>query len=159
MTATSELEQLQMSANAFELVLSNESWFELMHWHPDFYGTGNTNPNARDVCVLLAKQYLTTAMRALRGWTKESQCWCLIDAMDSAQDSIYVHTRNPNRDNFPYAFEDVAWHVSAPLWIAEAFLSDEYVIGVSGNAPELLYWIVEKLPHPLVNADLVSNDE
>jgi hypothetical protein len=89
---------------AFSLELSDESWFDLMHWHPEIDGAGNEAPAAREKSVLLAKQYLTAAMRELRAWTQESQCWCLFDAADSGQDAVYVHTRNPNRENFPYAF-------------------------------------------------------
>jgi hypothetical protein len=44
-----------------------------------------------------------------------------------------------------------------PSWASNAFPSDEYMIGFSGSAPDLLYWIVEKVPHRLVNADLVLN--
>lgn len=100
MSTSDEFQQLQMSADSFSLDLSEESWFELMHWHPDIYGTGNASPEARGSCARLAKQYLATAMKALRGWSKPSQCWCLLDPFDSGQDSIYVHTENPNRPNF-----------------------------------------------------------
>lgn len=154
MSTTPELEQLQLSADSFSLDLSDESWFELMHWHPDIYGTGNASQDARGICTSLAKQYLTTAMSALRRWNKASQCWCLLDPADSGQDSVYVHTKNPNRSNFPYEFEEVTWGVLAPSWVTAVFSPAEYVIGVSSKEPELLYWVVEKKSHPRVNADL-----
>lgn len=154
MNTSSELEQLQMSADAFSLALSEESWFELMHWHPDIYGTGNADLEARKACTSLAKQYLSTAMNALRWWSKPSQCWCLIDPSDSGQDSIYVHTKNPNRASFPFEFEGVAWGAEAPAWVTAIFPIAKYLVGSSGSGPELLYWVVELESHHLVNAGL-----
>ncbi len=154
MSTSFALQQMQRNADSFSLELSEESWFELMHWHPDIYGTGNASPSARGVCTSLAKQYLTTAMEALREWNKASQCWCLLDSGDSGQDSVYVHTENPNRANFPYPFEDVTWGVEAPIWVTTVFAPANYTVGVSGKSPELLYWVVEKTPHPVVNTDL-----
>lgn len=157
MSTSSELQQLQMSADSFALELSDESWFELMHWHPDIDGTGNASPTARGASILLAKQYLSTAMKALRGWSKASQCWCLLDPSDSGQDSVYVHTENPNHSSFPYEFEGVTWGVAAPAWVTDTFPPAAYVVGSSGEGSELLYWVVESEPHPLVNAGLVQN--
>jgi hypothetical protein len=156
MGTSSELEQLQMTANSFELQLAHDSWFELMHWHPDIYGTGNASPAARHACTLLAKQYLCTAMSALRTWHKESQCWCILDPSDSGEDAVYVHTENPNRPNFPYQYEGVSWDFSAPSWVISVFSSPQYLIGRSGEGEGLLYWVVESSHHPLVNRRLPS---
>jgi hypothetical protein len=146
----------QMSADAFSLDLFEESWFELMHWHPDIYGTGNAGAEPRAACALIARQYLTTAMNALRGWSKVSQCWCLFDPSDSEQDSIYVHTENPNRANFPYKFEGVSWDTDPPKWLVATFPATKYVVGSSGQSPELLFWVVERESHHLVNTNLVQ---
>lgn len=144
MPKTSGLQQLKLTADAFDLELSGDSWFELMHWHPDMHGLGNADEEARIFCLQLAKQYLSKVMRALNSWPKPSQCWCLIDPSDSAQDSIYAHTENPNRPNFPYDFKNVRWDVTAPLWIGEVFSEAEYRIGISGTQTAHLYWIIER---------------
>jgi hypothetical protein len=156
MDTSSKLRELQMAADSFGIELSRESWFELMHWHPDTFGVGNVNQETREACLLLAKQYLTSAMNSLRKWSKPSQCWLLLDPFDSSQDAIYVHTENPNRLNFPYKFEDITWGVAGPQWILPAFPSSEYMVGINKvESLEPLCWIIERKPHPLVNANLV----
>jgi len=125
-----------------------------MHWHSDIDGIGNSSATAREVSLAAARQYLSTAMAALRGWSKPSQCWCLLDPLDSGQDAIYVHTENPNRPSFPYEFDEVTWGIEAPAWVAAAFPPEAFMVGASGQAPELVYWVVERASHTLLNVGL-----
>lgn len=41
---------------------------------------------------------------------KPFQIWIIIDLNDSGQDAIYMHTKNPNSNNFP-----IKWQFTKPL--------------------------------------------
>lgn len=144
MTAAADWQQRGLAADAFTLELSGDSWFELMHWHPDMRGWGNAGSDARHTCLLLVRRYLAKAMQALATWPVPSQCWALIDPADSGQDAVYVHTRNPNRDNFPYDFDEVTWDVAGPAWLAAVFPENAYRVGRSGAEEESLYWVLQR---------------
>ncbi|AHM59273.1 hypothetical protein D770_05030 [Flammeovirgaceae bacterium 311] len=80
---------------------SPDSWFDLYHLHIDNFGLGNKSWKAR-------KQHLDALFRLadkieekLACYPKHFQYWIQIDEMDSSEDAIYVHSENPNSNNFP----------------------------------------------------------
>lgn len=156
MNIASELHQLQMTSDAFSLELRTDTWFELMHWHPDIYGTGNAGAEARSACLAIARQYLDKALAELFVWGKPSQCWFLAEENDSEEDALYIHTPNPNRPNFPYLFEGVEWRVPAPLWLASHFPESDFVHGQSQFNGATLYWVVPSNPPSTVNCELLG---
>lgn len=157
MNIASELRQLQMTSDAFSLELKSDSWFELMHWHPDIYGTGNSGADARSACLTIARQYLDKALAELSAWGSPSQCWFLSEEHDSGEDALYVHTPNPNRQNFPYPFKGVEWHMPAPAWLAPHFPEPDFVHGQSQFSGARLYWVVPSHPPSMVNSELVES--
>ena len=100
-----------------------DGWFEYWHTHPDWRGEGNRG--ARDRRRHLAAGF--TLFRRLLEQAAQArgpvQVFMLVDALDSSQDAVYVHTPNPNRDNFPMRYENVAWDVPVPVILRE-FLAD-----------------------------------
>ncbi|MBK8337043.1 MAG: hypothetical protein IPL03_10830 [Sterolibacteriaceae bacterium] len=145
-----------MPSDAFSLELKPDSWFELMHWHPDMDGAGNASAEARSACLTIARQYLDKALAELSTWGKPSQCWFLAEENDSGEDAIYVHTPNPNRQNFPYPFEGVKWHVPAASWLASQFPEPDFVHGQSQFNGAVLHWVVPSRPPGMVNSELVD---
>jgi hypothetical protein len=77
-----------------------------MHWHADWAGMGNLSRRDRTA-----------------GWPRPHQCWLLIDARDSSQDAVFLHTPNPNADNFPCVFAGTAWDAPVPELLRE-FVAD-----------------------------------
>lgn len=77
------------------------SWFDLWHTHFDWEGDGNKSWKKR-VAYLeeLLKQY-QSLKKKLSTYPKEYQLWIAIYELDSSQDAVYIHTKNPNADNFP----------------------------------------------------------
>lgn len=138
----SHLEQLKLSADSWSLKTGVNEWYELMHWHPDIYGSGNADSESRQYCLKLLRQYFDRGLKALVVWDKPAQCWALVDPNDSSQDAFYVHTPNPNRDNFPYEFEEVTWGVAAPEWLSSAFPLNLFKFGESEYEGAKLYWVV-----------------
>lgn len=116
-------------------------WFDLWHTHVDWRGEGNADPDVRREClrVLFAAWERVEALGTTLAvpW----QSWVVINVEDSGQDAVYLHTPNPNRDNFPYPFRDVAWGAVPPEWLAEFVAGDEYDVGRSEFEGAGLYWV------------------
>lgn len=79
----------------------DNSWFDLYHIHIDNSGLGNKSWKSR-------KQHLDALFRIaqkiedrLSNYSKDFQYWIEISENDSYEDSIYIHTANPNGTEFP----------------------------------------------------------
>jgi hypothetical protein len=115
-------------------------WLDLWHTHVDWTAHGNRSAAARheSLAALFAAWEEVDAWAV--GLTRPWQSWLVIDAEDSGQDAVYLHTPNPNRDNFPYAFDRVDWDMTAPTWLAP-FLTAGLQLGLSDNTGAILYWV------------------
>ena len=113
--------------------LDASRWFDLWHVHPDqVAGVG------RWAALRAAWAKVEAAGRAAgRPW----QSWVLIDPADARDDAVYLHTPNPNRDNFPYAFEDVSWGAEPPTWLGELVDPLTVELGRSEHDGASLYWV------------------
>jgi hypothetical protein len=87
-------------------------WFELWHAHPN---DGDATERWANLLDSWARADETARSTGLP-W----QSWLLIDLAELRDDAVYLHTPNPNRDNFPYPFEVVAWAAEPPGWAAPA---------------------------------------
>src|SRR5258708_27262684 len=78
-----------------------KSWFDLWHTHVDWGGEGNKDWKKREKFLTellgLYEQYKVS----LSKYPRDYQLWVKIDDKDSGQDAVYIHTKNPNTDNFP----------------------------------------------------------
>jgi len=77
------------------------SWFDFWHTHADWDGKGNKDWHSR-------KRYLSKLLKTfnelrerLSDYPHDFQLWIMINEKDSADDCVYIHTKNPNGDNFP----------------------------------------------------------
>lgn len=97
-------------AEALSLSVGDEDWYDLWHYHPDWYGYGNRSWAMR-ARHLEAVAYAQCA-RQLSRFSQPYQLWIYLDAHDASQDAVYVHSPNPNRSNFPLVFDGAEWGVS-----------------------------------------------
>ena len=66
-----------------------------------------------------------------------------VNTHDSPGDALYVHTPNPNADNYPYRFDGYTWeHVRVPGWLQEFSGSGQYEVGETVWERERRYVIV-----------------
>lgn len=94
-------------------VLQRNKWYDTMHWDVDWHGLGNLSwPNRKShLAAFFTTQPLASQTQE---WTEPRQCWLVIDALDSSQDAVYLHTPNPNQENFPLSFDWVQWNTEIP---------------------------------------------
>jgi len=93
---------LEKSFNPENLSFKGENaWFDFYHFHIDNTGLGNRSWKSReqhlDALFLIAEKIETK----LDGFEKPFQYWIEIYENNSWDDSVYIHTENPNQQNFP----------------------------------------------------------
>jgi hypothetical protein len=112
--------KLIRDAQNFLPSLENDDWYDMWHYHADWKGYGNLGWKFRfkhieALCVIYQK-----FADSLKNYGKPYQLWIYLDQNDAAQDAVYFHTQNPNRDNYPCKFEDAQWGIP----IIEQFFSE-----------------------------------
>ena len=133
---------MQLTAEtAFTYVDPNE-WFDFWHTHPDWDGKGNSKPENRLRAIELTYSLLKKAVELTNHRVNDCQCWAVIEE-DSAQNSVYIHTPNPNFSNFPFEFEGVEWGATNES-MEKIIDSSSYEIGLLVDSNEKTYFIRKK---------------
>ncbi len=109
--------------NATRVEVCESGWFDHKHWHVDWLGLGNVSWRERRSHLMALFAMYRDVLRKTGGWIAPHQCWLQINAVDSSQDAVFLHTRNPNKDNFPIGFEWVVWDADVPARLRE-FMTD-----------------------------------
>jgi hypothetical protein len=122
-------------------MLAGANWFDLWHTHVDWRGEGNAGPQERQPFLRALFALWAEVETVARDLTCPWQSWLVIDAGDSSQDAVYLHTPNPNRDNFPYPFAGVVWGVEPPDWLAELLTGTGAEVGRSDHEGAELFWV------------------
>jgi len=82
-----------------------DSWFDLWHIHTDFEGDGNKDFKTRLIFLKKLLQEYSKYKFKLEKYSRPYQIFIVIDENDSSEDAVYIHTENPNNDNFPVKIE------------------------------------------------------
>src|SRR5687767_162580 len=94
--------RLRREAESDRIPSGGRGWFDMWHTHPDRRGHGNLGGCHRRLHLqagfLIFERYLAEAAEI----GAPMQVFMSIDALDSSQDAVWVHTPNINRDNFPF---------------------------------------------------------
>jgi hypothetical protein len=130
-------------ADRFQLDVSASAWYDLWHTHIDGEGMGNSSAAARALYLQALFSIFEKAIDQTRNWENPSNIWVLFVPENSEDDSLYVHTPNPNKgSSFPYPFEGVTWGVEPPLAI-RPFLKAAYEVGDS-HYNGTMFWVRER---------------
>lgn len=78
-----------------------KSWFDLWHMHVDWDGKGNKDWGTRKEYLRQLLETFDQLKLKLKAYTHDFQLWIMIDENESGDDAVYIHTKNPNADNFP----------------------------------------------------------
>ena len=80
---------------------NDDSWFDFYHIHIDNTGLGNSSWKSRVQHLNALFEVATKIETKLKYYNKDYQYWIQISEIDSYEDSIYIHTKNPNKSKFP----------------------------------------------------------
>lgn len=86
----------------YELDFDGNSWFDFWHTHLDYYGYGNYSIKIRKQHLKGLFNLFYELKEELENWGKPYQMWIEISSNDASIDALFIHSANPNEDNFPY---------------------------------------------------------
>lgn len=81
------------------------SWFDLWHTHLEWDGAGSQSWSLRSKHLEQLLEVYQQLSTKLQGYPHPYQLWIEIDENDAAGDAVYLHTPNPNADNFPIQYK------------------------------------------------------
>lgn len=134
--------RLRRRAEAFELSRPG-GWYDMWHTHPDWRGDGNRGGRHRRRHLEAGFIMSERALRQAAATGRPMQVFMSIMVRDAAQDAVWVHTPNPNRDNFPFTFPDVQWDVPPPPILRDLLAGRPWQLGRLPGSPGV-YWIRER---------------
>jgi hypothetical protein len=114
---------------ATRIELGENGWYDRMHWHVDRRGLGNSSWRERRSHLVALFAMYHDLLRKTSAWIAPHQCWLLINAVDSSQDAVYLHTPHPNNDDFPIGFEWVQWGADVPQRLREFVTEPSWQFG------------------------------
>ncbi|WP_230199709.1 hypothetical protein [Bacillus andreraoultii] len=60
---------------------------------------------------------------------KPYQSWVKLVDEDAGLDAVYIHTPNPNEDNFPLKIENINWDCTVPKYFKDLINLNEFNVG------------------------------
>lgn len=135
----------ETKVNNYDLKIEKDSWFDLWHTHLDFYGYGNNNLKIRKehmkANIALYKDFQET----LQELEMPYQLWIEIVEEDASLDAIYLHTSNPNQNNFPFKIDNVNRNCTIPTYLNGVINLNEFNVGQYKSESSTIYLIQKKL--------------
>lgn len=131
------LPEIQKLIDTYQL---DEGWYDLWHKHFDWEAWAYTIKRHKELINHMLILYNRICQQA-KNLGKPWQSWVYIEPENSSQDSIYLHTPNPNKNNFPLDYSQVTWNVQVPNLLNDIPDKDKYLIGEMRYKNVLSYWI------------------
>jgi hypothetical protein len=85
-----------------------KSWFDLWHVHFDNWGYGDHSFKKRKPHLDKLIRHFDLLVEKAKSLKTDYQIWITLLDFDSASDALFLHTPNPNHDNFPYKIKDLS---------------------------------------------------
>lgn len=121
--------EIRGSGDQYNLDFSNDGWFDLWHTHLDFFGLGNIRPKFRKQHVNAHLALYKDLVKEMDTFEKPYQSWIEFDEKDASLDAVYIHTPNPNEDNFPLEITDFTLDSSIPDYLSDLINPEEFNVG------------------------------
>ncbi|MGE6376464.1 hypothetical protein [Peribacillus muralis] len=119
----------ELSVEQYNLNFGQEGWFDTWHTHLDFYGFGNNSVKIRREHIKAHIVLYNNLLDKLQTFDKPYQSWIELVDEDAGLDAVYVHTPNPNDDNFPLKIEDISWNCTIPKYFKDLINLNEFNVG------------------------------
>jgi len=118
---------------------NESSWFDLWHTHTSCEDEENVSWEKRAACLQELIELYHYFNKQLENYPKPFQLWIEIWENDPAEDAVYIHTANPNSNNFPVKVEAgvepeisdtelITWIEKQPFEIVRKKMLDDNVI-------------------------------
>lgn len=97
---------LENDLDAYFNNLDFQSWFDMWHTHTDWRGYGNISWKHRHQHLKALVRRFNFLKNKISEKSEEFQIFIMVDINDSSQDAVFIHTGNPNEENFPIQFKE-----------------------------------------------------
>lgn len=85
-----------------------KSWFDLWHTHFDWRGYGNNSFKKRKPHLDKLFRHFELLIERAENLKTDYQIWATLLDRDSSSDALFLHTPNPNHDNFPWKIKGLS---------------------------------------------------
>ncbi|MEC2056519.1 hypothetical protein I6J18_22680 [Peribacillus psychrosaccharolyticus] len=119
----------ELNVEQYNLDFGQEGWFDTWHTHLDFYGFGNNSMKIRREHIRAHIVLYNSLLEKLRTFDKPYQLWIGLVDEEAGLDAVYIHTPNPNEDNFPLKMEDLNWDCTVPNYLKDLINLSEFSVG------------------------------
>jgi hypothetical protein len=93
----------KLTLAAEKVIVQSDIWYDYRHWHVDWRGLGNFSWRERRSHLVALFAVYRQVLAQIEEWSEPHERWLQIDAADSSQDAVFLHTPNPNGTDFPLA--------------------------------------------------------
>ena len=144
--------KLWSSVENYQTHVDDNSWYDYWHRHLDFFGLGNDSLQVRRAHIKAHISLYTRILTQLEQLNKPYQTWVCIHDEDTGSDAVYIHTPNPNSDDFPAKFDFLKWDCKLPNAFSDLIDKTQFNIGYYESELERVYYIQSKhLKFPISN--------
>lgn len=119
----------ETTAGQYDVDFGKEGWFDLWHTHLDFYGLGKNSLKIRREHIKAHIALHNSLSGKLETLGKPYQSWFELVEEDAGLDAVYIHTPNPNEDNFPLKIENIEWDCTVPKSFKDLINLNEFNVG------------------------------
>lgn len=117
-------------ADSYNLDFGKDGWFDVWHTHLDFCGRGENSLKMRREHITAHMSLYEELLEKLETFEKPFQSWVLIEIEDAGADAVYIHTPNPNEDNFPLKEFETKSVESLPNYLTGLVDFNKFEIGL-----------------------------
>ncbi|NBI28652.1 hypothetical protein [Chengkuizengella marina] len=121
-----------------------DNWFDFYHIHLDFSGHGNNSKKIRNEHIKAHLSLYKNILKQLEKYENSFQSWICIHEEDTGADAVYVHTKNPNYDDFPFQNENINWECKIPNSLMNLIDIEKFNVGYISSNHENTYFIQSK---------------
>lgn len=137
--------KLWSKVNTYEINVEDDSWFDFWHIHLDFLGLGNSSVKVRKEHIKVHIELYKKLLKQLEAFNRPYQTWICLHVEDSGSDAVYVHTKNPNSDDFPFLALNVDWNCCIPDDFKELIDLKQFHVGYFESDIEQIYYLQSKV--------------
>lgn len=121
--------QKEAATKHLRLDFGKASWFDIWHSHLDILGHGNRSIKIRREHIKAHIALYESLLKRLGNFEKPFQSWIEIDDQDAGSDAVYIHSPNPNEDNFPLKIANVNWLIELPTYFKDLIDPKKFEVG------------------------------
>lgn len=111
------------------LDFGEETWFDLWHRHLDFCGVGNSSLKIRREHIKAHIALYNSLLERLEPLEIPYQSWIELNNENAESDAVYIHTSNPNEDNFPFEIKNINWDCTVPKEFKDLINLSDFKVG------------------------------